>query len=125
MSKLESEQPTIDPWLDGGSLDDDAPAYAGIAPKFGWDNACDINEGKRICRDNWGACRATKKDSYHIFDVAYRLRQHGISERLAVGLICDVMEPPAPPFHRVQVESIVENAYRVAVNVPGLLSQAG
>jgi P4 family phage/plasmid primase-like protien len=117
------DQTTIDPWLDGGPLyAEDETAWAGVAPKQGWDNACDVREGKQLCRDLHGVARRTKKDLPEVFALAGRLRQFGISERLAADLIWTFNQPP---FEKVEVVHETHEAYRLATNPPGLLSQAG
>ena len=113
----------IDPWLDGGPLHDEGETpWTGIAPKHGWDNECDVREGKRLCRDMSGVAARTKRDLPKIFDLAYKLRTFGISERFAAELIWNFNQPP---FEKIEVIDQTHDAYQASSNPPGLLSQAG
>jgi P4 family phage/plasmid primase-like protien len=122
----DTAHPSADqPTLENDPFELGSEEYRGVPPKHGWDNDCDIREAKQHCRDWAFSVRATKKDEHRIFDIAYRIRQFGVSARLASDLIINIVEPPAPPFHPVHVRSIVASAYEVCTNPPGLLSQAG
>src|SRR2546430_1542014 len=59
----------------------------GPTPQYGWDNAVDIEEGKRVCRDMAGGPLNNAQGRKIIFDLAMRLRALGISKPLAADLI--------------------------------------
>ena len=93
----------------------------GPAPRFGWDNAVDIEEAKRMCRDMAGGPQDTPRGRQHIFDLAMRLRAQGISKSLAADLIHRHCTSPIP---KDDVSEQCHHAYRAATIVPGVMSYA-
>lgn len=90
-------------------------------PRNGWDDVADIREAKRICREMAGTILKGKAGEKDIFDLAYRVRQYAISEAVAAVIIKEYSEAP---FDLHEVRKIVDHAYRVSVNPPGLASVA-
>ncbi len=58
---------------------DDDPIPEGLAPDHGWDNAVDVAEAKRMCREARGGFNRTERSKERIFQFAGRLRDLGIS----------------------------------------------
>ncbi|WP_271531660.1 DNA primase family protein [Bradyrhizobium sp. CCBAU 25338] len=93
----------------------------GPAPRYGWDNAVDIAEAKQICRDMAGGPLDNADGRKHIFDLAMRVRDLGISKTQAVELVHRYCRSPIP---KGDVNEQVHRAYMAAVIAPGSLSRA-
>jgi hypothetical protein len=93
----------------------------GPAPQYGWNNAVDIEEAKRMCRDMAGGPLNNDKGKSIIFDLAMRLRAQGISKSVAADLIhCYCTSP----ISKGDVSEQCHHAYRAATIVPGVMSYA-
>jgi P4 family phage/plasmid primase-like protien len=90
-------------------------------PKWGWNNAIDIAEGKRICQDYAGAPIKTKQGLNVVFTLAMRLRALGISKAVAVDLI---QRYCTSPLSKADVSQECHSAYRAATVAPGYMSSA-
>jgi P4 family phage/plasmid primase-like protien len=113
---VSQETSHADDWLEGGQVFDSA-----IAPKHGWNNAADVAEAKRICRDIAGAALPGERGLRIIFDLAQRLRDRGISESLAADLIETICKPP---FGKMEIADTVGEFYSSAATAPGYLTKA-
>jgi hypothetical protein len=94
------------------------------APAWGWDHGCDVLRAKRFLAvdDNW---RATSDGGVSVFKAACRLRDFGISPRLAEELIRETI--PVFPSHWPDnyIALKVSNAYRYAKRKVGEDSTLG
>lgn len=93
----------------------------GAAPQYGWDNAVDVEEAKRMCRDMAGGPLNNNKGKSVVFDLAMRLRAQGISKSVAADLIHRYC---TSPLSKVDVSVQCHDAYRAAVIAPGVMSYA-
>ena len=93
-----------------------------LAPVNGWDYAEDVEEGKMACHNaRYSISRGPKKGAEDVANIAVRLRDFGISAATAITLIQKYCEPLLP---EEIVTDAVNNYYRYAASVPGLLSKA-
>lgn len=101
-----------------------AGGYADATPPRGWDNAVDISEGERLCRDHaWIIAPLTDERLVGaVHNLIHRLREAGISRKVAAKL---VVEFAKPPLDAADVRAIAHDVYFEAGLPPGLASRAG
>lgn len=101
-----------------------AGGYADAAPQRGWDNAIDLSEGERLCRDYVYilAPLASERLIGAVYNLVDRLREIGISRKTAAKL---VVEFAKPPLDAADVRAVAHDVYFEAGLPPGLASRAG
>jgi P4 family phage/plasmid primase-like protien len=102
-------------------IDDDEYGYHGPQPEYGWDNAVDVAEAKRVCQDMAGAPLANAWGLGVVFDLAMRLYDLGISTATAIDMIDRYC---TSPLSKADVSLQVYRAYRAANAAPGVKSRA-
>ncbi|MBN9602894.1 MAG: hypothetical protein J0G33_08180 [Afipia felis] len=93
-----------------------------LAPKYGFDNACDIREAVKLCRSKRYALSADEMGRHQAFRLGQELYALGLRQKTAHRLI---RTHSKPKLSRSEITEAINNVWRAPANPPGAWSMAG
>lgn len=93
-----------------------------LAPKYGWDNLCDVREAVKLCRSKKFALLRNEAGFKAAYDLGCETYRLGLRKKTALRLI---MTHAKPKLSRAEVNEQIQNVWKFPANVPGAWSVAG